>query len=89
MVPSTTAASFGASFYTDEISQRFLELVYGISWSDFALKYQGFAMSGLQGTYLCYWCGQYVDGMWARVSCRNVPLPALPLCRLHLALSHG
>ena len=50
-VPVSTDASFGPSFYNDDVSARFLEFVYCISWSDFALKFHGFVVAGIKGEY--------------------------------------
>ena len=51
-VPSTAGATFGPVYYADEVSERFIEIVYGISWVDFVLKFQGFAMAGIKGKSL-------------------------------------
>ena len=50
-VPMSTGVPFGPSFYNDEVSAWFLEFIYGISWSDFTLKFHGFAVAGIKGEY--------------------------------------
>ncbi len=52
-VPSGTGATFGPVYYADEVSKRFIEIVYGMSWVDFVLKFQGFAMAGIKGLLSC------------------------------------
>ena len=51
-VPSTAGVTFGPIYYADEVSERFIEIVYGILWVNFVLKFQGFAMAGIKGKLL-------------------------------------
>jgi hypothetical protein len=48
-VPSSPAATFGPAYYADDVSERFVEMILGMSWVDFVLKFHGFAMAGLKG----------------------------------------
>jgi hypothetical protein len=42
-------------YFADEVSMRLLEMVYGIAWSDFVLKFHGFAMVGIKGMCIPIW----------------------------------
>ncbi|KAF8522985.1 hypothetical protein JB92DRAFT_2827420 [Gautieria morchelliformis] len=40
-VPSKPGLAIGPSYYADEVSERFMEMVYGVSWIDFVTKFNG------------------------------------------------
>ncbi|KAF8531757.1 hypothetical protein JB92DRAFT_2848659 [Gautieria morchelliformis] len=48
-VPSKPGLAIGPSYYADEVSERFMEMVYGVSWIDFVTKFNGFATAGIRG----------------------------------------